>query len=71
MTVEDVGRIAVPLLIAVGENDHVAGSPEGLAALIPGAKAFIIPGRDHMLAVGDPRFKGAVLSFLGEVGAGD
>jgi pimeloyl-ACP methyl ester carboxylesterase len=64
MSREEVGRIAIPLLIAVGENDHVAGSPEGLAALIPGAEAFTIPGRDHMLAAGDRRFKSAVLSFL-------
>src|SRR6202034_3131516 len=62
MSQEEVGRIAVPLLIAVGENDHVAGSPEGLAAVIPGAKAFTIPGRDHMLAAGNRRFKSAVLS---------
>ena len=65
---EEVGRIAVPLLIAVGENDHVAGSPEGLAALIPDATPFTIPGRDHMLAAGDRRFKGAVLSFLSQGG---
>ena len=65
MSREEVGRIAVPLLIAVGENDHIAGSSEGLAALIPGAKAFTIPGRDHMLAAGDRRFKSAVLGFLG------
>jgi pimeloyl-ACP methyl ester carboxylesterase len=70
MSRDEVERIAVPVLVAVGENDQVGGSPEALAALIPGAKAFIIPGRDHMLAVGDRRFKGAVLSFLG-TGAGD
>lgn len=70
MSREEVGRIAVPVLVAVGENDQVGGSPEALVALMPGAKAFIIPGRDHMLAVGDRRFKGAVLSFLG-TGAGD
>jgi pimeloyl-ACP methyl ester carboxylesterase len=68
MSREDAGRIAVPLLVAVGENDNIAGSPEGLAALIPGAQAFIIPGRDHMLAVGDRRFKAAVLSFLARAG---
>jgi pimeloyl-ACP methyl ester carboxylesterase len=68
MSREEVGRIAVPLLIAVGENDQVAGSPEGLAALIPRATAFTIPGRDHMLAAGDRRFKGAVLSFLSQDG---
>jgi pimeloyl-ACP methyl ester carboxylesterase len=65
MSPEEAGRIAVPILVAVGEHDQVGGSPEALAALIPGAEAFIIPGRDHMLAVGDRRFKGAVLGFLG------
>jgi pimeloyl-ACP methyl ester carboxylesterase len=60
----EVGRIAMPLLVAVGSKDQVAGSPESLAALIPGAKALIIPGRDHMLAVGDRVFKSAVLDFL-------
>jgi len=59
-----VAKIAAPLLVAVGENDSIAGSPEALAALIPGAKALVIPGRDHMLAVGDRLFKSAVLEFL-------
>ncbi|HEV2626791.1 MAG TPA: alpha/beta fold hydrolase [Xanthobacteraceae bacterium] len=60
----EVGRITVPALVAVGDKDQVAGSPEALAALIPGARALIIPGRDHMLAVGDRVFKSAVLDFL-------
>ena len=59
-----VAQIASPLLVAVGESDSIAGSPEALAALIPGAKALVIPGRDHMLAVGDRLFKSAVLEFL-------
>src|SRR5438034_9801662 len=54
------GRLTVPLLVAVGDKDQVAGSPEALAVLIPGARALIIPGRDHMLAVGDRVFKSAV-----------
>src|ERR1700691_2907435 len=49
----EVGRIAVPVLVAVGSSDHIAGSPQELAALIPGAQALAILGRDHMLAVGD------------------
>jgi pimeloyl-ACP methyl ester carboxylesterase len=61
---EEVGRIAVPVLVAVGANDHVGGSAEALAALIPGAQALVIPGRDHMLAVGDKVFKAGVLDFL-------
>ena len=60
----EVGRIAVPVLVAVGSEDPIAGSPEELAALIPGAQALAIPGRDHMLAVGDKVFKAGVLEFL-------
>jgi len=60
----EVGGIEVPVLVAVGSNDDVAGSAEALAALIPGAKWVDIPGRDHMLAVGDKVFKEAALDFL-------
>jgi pimeloyl-ACP methyl ester carboxylesterase len=66
LTREEVGRITVPMLIAVGGKDDIAGSPQALAALIPGARALDIPGRDHMLAVGDKVFKAAVLEFLDE-----
>jgi pimeloyl-ACP methyl ester carboxylesterase len=61
---DEVGRIAVPLMVAVGSTDPIAGSAEGLAALIPGAQALIIPGRDHMLAVGDRVYKNGVVEFL-------
>jgi pimeloyl-ACP methyl ester carboxylesterase len=62
----EVGRISAPVLVAVGSKDPIAGSPEELAALIPGAQALPIPGRDHMLAVGDKTFKAGVLEFLNE-----
>lgn len=64
MNPDELGRIAVPLLVAVGSNDTVAGSPQALAALVPGAQTLVIPGRDHMLAVGDKVFKAGVLDFL-------
>jgi pimeloyl-ACP methyl ester carboxylesterase len=63
---EKVRRIAVPVLVAVGDKDPIAGSPQDLAALIPGARALVIPDRDHMLAVGDRVFKAGVLQFLKE-----
>jgi pimeloyl-ACP methyl ester carboxylesterase len=66
LTRAQAGRIGVPVLVAVGTKDDVAGSPHELAALIPGAQAVDIPRRDHMRAVGDKMFKQAVLSFLGE-----
>ena len=60
----EVGHIVVPLLTAVGSEDRIAGSPGELASLIPGAQALVIPGRDHMFAVGDKVFKNGVLEFL-------
>jgi pimeloyl-ACP methyl ester carboxylesterase len=63
---EDLARLALPVLIAVGTRDDVAGSPEALAALIPGSRILAIPDRDHMLAVGDKVYKQGVLDFLGE-----
>jgi pimeloyl-ACP methyl ester carboxylesterase len=66
LTEQEVAQIKVPMLIAVGTADPIAGSPHELAALVPGAKALDIPGRDHMLAVGDKVFKAAVLEFLAQ-----
>src|SRR5205823_7198927 len=61
---EEAASIRAPTLIAVGTKDTVAGSAQALAAIIPGAQAVDIPGRDHMPAVGDKVFKAAVLKFL-------
>lgn len=64
MSAEDVGRIRVPTLIAVGTRDLIAGSAAELAALMPMAEVLDIPGRDHMVAVGDRVFKQGVTEFL-------
>lgn len=66
LTREDVAGIRVPVLVAVGTRDDIAGSGAALADLIPGAQLLDIPGRDHMLAVGDKVFKAGVLKFLEE-----
>ena len=58
--------MTVPVLVAAGTKDLIAGSPEALAALMPGAQVLAIPDRDHMLAVGDRGFKAGVLKFLAE-----
>jgi pimeloyl-ACP methyl ester carboxylesterase len=63
---DQVAMIRAPVLVAVGTKDEVAGSAHELAALLPAGRALDIPGRDHMLAVGDKVFKEAVLSFLAE-----
>jgi pimeloyl-ACP methyl ester carboxylesterase len=59
-----VAEIHAPVLVAVGTKDNVAGSAHALAALLPAGQALDIPGRDHMLAVGDKAFKAGVLTFL-------
>jgi pimeloyl-ACP methyl ester carboxylesterase len=64
MSKEDAGRIAVPVLIAVGSADEVAGSASALGALIPGSEVLDIPNRDHMRAVGDKVYKSGVIDFL-------
>jgi pimeloyl-ACP methyl ester carboxylesterase len=61
---DKAAALRVPVLIAVGTKDPIAGSPHELAEIIPGAQALDIPGRDHMLAVGDKVFKAGVTSFL-------
>jgi len=64
ITVEQLGAIATPVLVAVGSEDVIGGSGADLASLIPNAQFLNIPGRDHMRAVGDERFKQGVLDFL-------
>jgi pimeloyl-ACP methyl ester carboxylesterase len=61
---EEAARIAASVLVAVGSNDVIAGPAEELAALMPNARALVIPNRDHMLAVGDKTYKSGVLEFL-------
>ncbi len=64
ITAEALSKIAVPVLVATGSEDVIAGSGEELAILIPGAQLLEIPRRDHMRAVGDKVFKQGVLDFL-------
>lgn len=63
---ETIATLEPPALVAVGTTDDIAGSAEGLAELIPNAKVLAIPGRDHMLAVGDKVYKEGVRAFLHE-----
>lgn len=61
---EQLSLIDMPVMIAVGERDTVAGSPEELATFIPDAHVHVIPRRDHMLATADRLFIAETLDFL-------
>jgi pimeloyl-ACP methyl ester carboxylesterase len=64
MTRDEAASIKVPVLIAVGSKDEIAGSADALGKVIAGAKVLDIPHRDHMRAVGDKVYKTGVLDFL-------
>jgi pimeloyl-ACP methyl ester carboxylesterase len=64
MTRDEAAAINVPVLIAVGTSDEIAGSAQALGKLIPGAEVLDIPNRDHMRAVGDKVYKTGVIDFL-------
>jgi pimeloyl-ACP methyl ester carboxylesterase len=64
IAVEDLGRIAAPVLVVAGEKDDVAGDVAPLVAAIPGARGVTLPNRNHMSAVGDKGYKEAVVAFL-------
>ena len=53
-----------PILVACGSEDNTAGSPDILAAALPGGIAVTIAGRDHMSAVGDRHTRQAVIGFF-------
>lgn len=64
ITPDVLATINVPVQVAVGTEDVIAGSGRELAELINGAQVLDIPGCDHMKAVGDRHYKEGVISFL-------
>ncbi len=64
MTRDQAKSISVPVLIAVGTADEVAGSAGELGQIILGSEVLDIPNRDHMRAVGDKVYKEGVSDFL-------
>jgi pimeloyl-ACP methyl ester carboxylesterase len=66
LTREEIAAISIPVLVAIGSKDPIAGAGQELASLLPHGRLLDIPGRDHMTAVGDKVFKQGVLAFLAE-----
>jgi len=59
-----LAELDLPVLVAIGTADDIAGDPYELARLFPRGEALAIPGCDHNRAVGDKVYKNAVLEFL-------
>ena len=62
----ELARTMRPVLVVCGANDETSGAPGPLAAAFRDACSVIVPGRDHMSAVGDKVTKDAVISFFRE-----
>jgi len=60
---DELAKIDLPVLIAAGTTDDIAGDVRELAKLIPNAEVLDIVGRDHMRAVGDRQYKDGVIRF--------
>jgi pimeloyl-ACP methyl ester carboxylesterase len=65
----DLSALSLPVLVIAGDEDTLAGPPEGLALAIPGARAAIIKG-SHLSAVRDPDFPKLIVAFLDQVDEG-
>jgi pimeloyl-ACP methyl ester carboxylesterase len=62
-TAEDLADLPVPTLIVCGQDDQDNGSAEGLAAVMPRARAVRIAG-DHLTAVAEPQLATEIIDFL-------
>ncbi|HTW35990.1 MAG TPA: alpha/beta fold hydrolase [Rhizomicrobium sp.] len=62
----DLARLRMPTLVVAGARDALAGSPDDLAAEIPGGRGVTLPGCDHFSAIAHALFKAAVFDFLEE-----
>lgn len=63
-TEDELRRITVPTLVAIGERDERADADE-LAALLPNSRFVRVPG-DHGTSFAAPELSEAILAFLAE-----
>lgn len=64
-SVEPLGRIQVPTLVAVGSDDERAESVDQLVAALPRGIRAVVPG-DHRTAAAAPEFVAAIVDFLAD-----
>jgi pimeloyl-ACP methyl ester carboxylesterase len=63
--VEPLGRIQVPTLVAVGNDDERVHSADQLVAALPRGIRALVPG-DHRTAPATPEFVAAIVDFLAD-----
>jgi pimeloyl-ACP methyl ester carboxylesterase len=68
---EELMRITTPVLVVAGSEDETAGPVEPLVKALANAEGLVLPGRDHMKAVGDRLFKEETIKFFDRIRARD
>jgi pimeloyl-ACP methyl ester carboxylesterase len=63
-TPAELRSLAMPVLVAAGARDRLAGDPEPLAACCADGRAVTIPGCDHFSAIPHALTKAAVFDFF-------
>jgi pimeloyl-ACP methyl ester carboxylesterase len=64
LNLDDLALMRPPTLVVAGSRDEMAGDPQELADVIPGAKAVTLPACDHFTAIPHALYKAAVFDFL-------
>ena len=64
VTPDKLSAIRARTLVVAGARDDLAGDPQVLADLIPGAREATLPGCDHFSAIPHAMFKAAVFDFI-------
>jgi pimeloyl-ACP methyl ester carboxylesterase len=64
---DQLRRAALPVLIATGDKDTIAGDPRPLAGWFSNARVVVLDGADHVTGPADPRFHQVVEDFLATV----
>lgn len=59
-----LSRLTIPVMVATGDRDFIAGDPRPLAGWFPDVRITLIEGADHVSVPADPRFHQAVEAFL-------
>jgi pimeloyl-ACP methyl ester carboxylesterase len=63
-TAEALGRITIPVLVAAGSRDRIAGDPQELAQAFPSGVSVTLAGCDHFSAIPHALTKAAVFDFF-------
>ena len=64
---KELMRITAPVLVVAGSEDETAGPVEPLVKALANAEGLVLPGRDHMKAVGDKMFKEETIKFFDRI----